>query len=74
MITSFHRDSDNHSYGHMHSGYAHVKVLKMAEEFDLLPLEGSKSGVWSYFGFPAKEGKFLEKNKNKRKHIYCKVY
>ena len=48
-------------------------ILKMAEEFDLLPLEGSKSSVWSYFGFPAKEGKFLEKNKKSRRHVYCKL-
>jgi hypothetical protein len=45
----------------------------MAEEFDLLPLEGSKSSVWSYFGFPAKEGEFLEKNKKKRQPVYCKL-
>ena len=35
----------------------------MAEEFDLLPF-GAKSSVWSYFGFPAREGQFLEKSKN----------
>ena len=26
---------------------------------ELLPLEGSVSPVWKYFGFPAENGKFL---------------
>jgi len=45
----------------------------MAKEFDLLPLEDSKSRVWSYFGFPAWEGQFLEKSKKMRQHVYCKL-
>jgi len=40
---------------------------------DLLPLEGAKSGVWSYFGFPAKEGKFVESDKKKRTSAHCKL-
>ena len=41
-------------------------------ELELLPLLGSKISVWHYFGFPAKEGQFLEEDK-KRQHVYCKV-
>ena len=28
-------------------------------QFDLQPLEGSKSSVWNYFGFPSRQGEFL---------------
>ena len=42
-------------------------------ELELLPLPGSKSTVWHSFGFPAKEGQYLEKNKKKLQHVYCKV-
>ena len=42
-------------------------------ELELLPLQGSKSSVWRYFGFLAREGQFVEKDKKKRQHVYCKV-
>ena len=40
---------------------------------ELLPLEGSVSPVWKYFGFPAENGKFLEPDKKKRKRVHCKL-
>ena len=40
---------------------------------ELLPLEGSKNDVWKHFGFPAKDGKFVEANKKNRTEVFCKV-
>ena len=40
---------------------------------DLLPLEGSKSAVWNHFGFPAKDGQFVEPDKKKRNLVHCKL-
>ena len=40
---------------------------------DLLPLEGAKSAVWAYFGFPARRGELIEKDKKKRKEVLCKL-
>ena len=40
---------------------------------ELLPLEGVVSAVWKYFGFPARNGKFLESDKKKRKQVHCKI-
>ena len=40
---------------------------------ELLPLEGSVSPVWKYFGFPAENGKFLESDKKKRERVHCKL-
>ncbi len=34
-----------------------------------LPLEGSKSDIWKHFGFPAKDGKFVEHDKKARKEV-----
>ena len=31
----------------------------------LLPLEGSTSEVWKHFGFPAKNGKYINGDKKK---------
>ena len=42
-------------------------------EHELLPLPGSKSAIWAYFGFLAKEGKFVEKDKRKRNAVICKT-
>ena len=39
----------------------------------LLPLEGSTSEVWKYFGFPAKNGKYIEGDKKKRTKVCCKL-
>ena len=44
-----------------------------ARNVDLLPLEGAQSGIWSYFGFPAKDGKFVEPEKKKRTSVHCKL-
>ena len=40
---------------------------------ELLPLEGSKSAVWNHFGFPAKDGKFVEPDKRKQNFVVCKL-
>ena len=40
---------------------------------EFLPLEKAKSIVWNYFGFPARSGKFVQKDKRLRKEVYCKV-
>ena len=42
-------------------------------EHELLSLPGSKSAIWAYFGFLAKEGKFVEKDKRKRNAVFCKT-
>ena len=40
---------------------------------EYLPLEKAKSPVWRFFGFPARNGKFLESDKKKRQSVYCKL-
>ena len=40
---------------------------------ELLQLDKATSTVWKYFGFPAKEGKFLEPEKKKRNGVCCKL-
>lgn len=40
---------------------------------ELLQLDKATSTVWQYFGFPAKEGKFLEPDKKKRNRVCCKL-
>ena len=40
---------------------------------ELLPLEGAISGIWRFFGFPAKDGQFVEKDKKKRNEVTCKL-
>ena len=40
---------------------------------EFLSLEKAKSIVWNYFGFPARSGKFRQKDKRLRKEIYCKL-
>jgi len=50
-----------------------IIIIKMADnEMELLPLPGSKSAVWAYFGFPAKDGHFLVQDKKKRNEVVCK--
>ena len=41
-------------------------------KIELLPLEGAISGIWRFFGFPAKDGQFVEKDK-KRNEVACKL-
>ena len=43
------------------------------DELDVLPLQGSKSKVWSYFGFPAVNGRYREEDKKQRKEVICRV-
>ena len=43
--------------------------LMIDEEFNALPLEGSSSVVWKYFGFKESNGKFVEPNKKMRKEV-----
>jgi hypothetical protein len=45
----------------------------MSESKELLPLEGSKSEIWKHFGFPAKDGKFIEPIKKNRKEVFCRL-
>ena len=41
---------------------------------DLLKLDGAtSSNVWNFFGFPAKDGKFLQPDKQKRNRVCCKL-
>ena len=40
---------------------------------ELIPLEGATSAVWKYFGFPAKNGKFIQPDKKKRNKVNCKL-
>ena len=42
------------------------------EGLDVLPLEGSKSKVWNYFGFEAVNGKYREEDKERRKEVICR--
>ena len=42
-------------------------------DLQLLPLEGAKGVVWKFFGFQSKDGVFVEKDKQKRNIVYCKV-
>jgi len=41
-------------------------------ETELMTLPGSKSVIWGFFGFPARDGQFIEKDKRKRKEVVCK--
>ena len=47
--------------------------LLHGESLELLRLEGAMSRVWDHFGFPAKNGKFIEPDKKKRKQVNCKL-
>ena len=38
------------------------------QHLELLPLENFKSPIWNHFGFPAKDGRFVDE-KGKRKHL-----
>ena len=37
----------------------------------ILPPEGATSSVWQYFGFAAKDDKFIEAGKKKRVSVHC---
>ena len=34
---------------------------------ELIPLEGCSSKIWKFFGFPGKDGEYIEKDKKKHK-------
>ena len=38
-----------------------------------LSLPGATSGVWTHFGFPAKDGTFLETDNKKRSHVHYRI-
>jgi len=38
---------------------------------ELLPLPGAKGKVWWYFGFQARNGEFIERDKWRRHVIFC---
>ena len=47
--------------------------LTINEEFKALPLEGSSSVVWKYFGFKESNEKFVEPNKKTQKEVFCRI-
>ena len=38
---------------------------------EFLPLEKAKSPIWRFFGFPACSGEYVEKDKRRRKEVFC---
>ena len=40
---------------------------------EFLLLEKAKSIIWNHFGFPARSGKFIQKDKCIQKEVYCKL-
>ncbi len=43
----------------------------MISNEELVPLEGSKSPVWKYFGFPAKDGHIIQGKKERKTDLYA---
>jgi len=41
-------------------------------ETELMPLPGSKSAIWGFFGFPARDGQFIEKDKRKERKLFVR--
>ena len=41
-----------------------------SSNIELCPLEGCSSAVWKYFGFPSRDGKFVEPDKKKRTSVH----
>ena len=63
LIVILHMRKSKSAHGKMAEGSA-------STEEELLPLEGAKNtGVWQYFGFPARSGQFAEPDKHKQKWI-----
>ena len=56
---------------HCHSVVKTLWPTMPTSEQELLPLEGSSSGVWKHFGFPSKEGKIVVEKK--KETAYCKL-
>jgi len=40
---------------------------------EYLPLKKANSIVWTHFGFPARSGKLIQKDKRLRKEVFCKL-
>ena len=49
--------------GYNNEGHSANVDCVVDDELDVLPLQGSKSKVWSYFGFPAINGRYREEDK-----------
>ena len=47
---------------------AEVSVLDTVK---FLPLEKVKIPIWQLFGFPARSGEYVEKDKRRRKEVFC---
>ena len=52
-------------------GVSHVLEGTADIPTKFLPLEKAKSLVWEYFGFPARSGVYVEKDKCRRKEVFC---
>ena len=50
-------------------GNPEASTLDTVTEF--LPLEMAKSPVWRFFGFPSRSGEYVEKDKRRRKEVFC---
>lgn len=48
-------------------------MATISEAIEFLPLEKAKSPVWRFFGFPARDEKFIEPDKKKRSSVYCRL-
>ena len=40
-------------------------------ETELIPLEGASRKISKYFGFPGKDGQYIERDKRKRNEVTC---
>ena len=40
-------------------------------ETELIPLEGCSNKIWKYFGFPSKDGQYIERDKRKQNEVTC---
>ena len=43
------------------------------DDVELIPLERCTSKIWKYFGFPGKDGQYLERDKRKCNEVACCV-
>ena len=50
-----------------------TESIEANSDVEFISLEKAKSAVWDYFGFPAVNGQFKEKEKKKRTEVYCKL-
>ena len=58
---------------HMHISELKMALISVEDQLELLPLENSTSPVWKFFGFPSHDGKMVERDKKKRKRVFCKL-